>query len=134
MGKLLAYVITLLMMSGMIYGLRYEVDGVVTLIVSINWILCILAIPVALAIIASAVLYEKSTGTKRDSYEKALLDAVKKKSILEKAFGWATFIGMTALLSWSGWIVTAVVYVLASVFMRMAKSIAKDEAVKQGLA
>ncbi|WP_182056521.1 hypothetical protein [Pantoea sp. ME81] len=133
-GKLLAYVITILMIAGMAYGLTYQVDGLVTLCVAINWMLCILAIPVGFVTIAAAVLYEKATGKQRDIYEKALADAGKKKSLPDKLFGWVTFIGMTVLFAWGGWIVTAIVYVLASVFMRLAKSIAKDEAVKQGLA
>lgn len=133
-GKLLAYAITILMIAGMAYGLTHEVDGLVTLCVAINWMLCILAFPVGFVTISASLLYEKASGKQRDIYEKALMDAGKKKSIPDKIFGWATFIGTTVLFAWGGWIVTAILYVLASVFMRLANSIAKDEAVKQGLA
>ena len=133
-GKLLAYAITILMIAGMAYGLAYEVDGLVTLCVAINWMLCILALPVGFVTICASLLYKNASGKQRDVYEKALVDAGKKKCLPDKLFGWATFIGTTVLFAWGGWIVTAIVYVLASLFMRLAKSIAKDEAVKQGLA
>lgn len=134
MAKLNAYIITLLMLAGMAAGIHYQIKGLVTLCVSISWMLCIMALPVAFAVIASSLLYEKSTGKKRKNFEKSLLAAASKSSAIEKIFGWTTFIAMTALFSWSGWIVTAVAYVLASLIMRLAKSIARDEVVKQGLA
>jgi|GEM_PF-6958091 len=134
MTTFIAYTITLLMLIGMTAGTHYQIDGLITVCVSISWMLSILVLPVAFAIIAVSLLYEKSSGESRKKLEKTLVDAAKKKSLIAKAFGWASFIAMTALFAWSGWIVTAVVYVLASLIMKLANSIAKDEAIKQGLA
>lgn len=134
MTRFIAYTITLLMLPGMAAGIHYQIDGLITICVSISWMLCLLALPVAFATIAASQLYEKSSGESRKKLEKALVDAAKKRSVSAKAFGWLSFIAMTALFAWSGWIVTAVAYVLASLIMMLAKSIAIDEAVKQGLA
>jgi hypothetical protein len=133
MKTFIAYVVSLLLLISMAAGVFYQIDGLVTLAVSINWILCILAIPIAVATVAASILYEKSNEESRIKIAKVLIQSAKKKSFISRVTHWTTFLIMTSLLAWSGWIVTAIAYVLASLIIKFANSIARDEAIKKNL-
>lgn len=133
MKTFIAYAVSLLLLVSMSAGVFYQIDGLVTLAVSINWMICILAIPIAIATVAASILYEKSNEEGRIKIAKLLIESAKKKSFVARMTGWMEFIAMTSLFAWSGWIVTAICYVLASLILKFANSIARDEAIKQNL-
>ncbi|NMC25047.1 MAG: hypothetical protein GYA32_15015 [Serratia sp.] len=133
MKTFIAYGVSLLLLISMAAGVFYQIDGLVTLAVSINWMICILAIPIAIATVTASILYEKSNEESRIKIAKLLVQAAKRKSFIARVTGWTTFLIMTSLFAWSGWIVTAICYVLASFILKFANSIARDEAIKQNL-
>lgn len=133
MKTFIAYVVSLLLLISMAAGVFYQIDGLVTLAVSINWMIYILAIPIAIATVTASILYEKSNEESRIKIAKVLVQAAKRKPFIARVTGWTTFLIMTSLFAWSGWIVTAIAYVLASLIIKLANSIARDEAIKQNL-
>lgn len=134
MNSFIAYVLSLSLLVAMGAGILLPMSGLVTVVISITWVICILAIPIAIVTIAASELYESSKGETRKKIGKLLSDAAKKKNIIARITGWSTFLVMTFMFAWSGWVITAISYVLASLIILFAKSIAKDEAIKQGLA
>lgn len=134
MKTVIAYTVSLLLPISMSAGVFYQIEGLVTLAVAINWMLCILAIPIAVIIVVASAMYERSGEDTKVKLAKLLVDAAKKKTGIARFIGWVTFIAMTCLYAWSGWIVTAIVYVMASLIIKFASSFARDEVVKHNLA
>ncbi|MDU5837747.1 MAG: hypothetical protein E6Z53_11890 [Pantoea sp.] len=135
MSRVIAYVASLTLLVLLIVGLFYPMKGLVTLSVTAIWILSLLALPIAFIIICVAALYDSvKTEDSKTKLATCLISCAKKRSVIGRFAGWLEFIAMSVLLGYGGFIFTAVVYVLSSLLMRFARSMARDEAVKNGLA
>ncbi len=133
MKTFIAYAASLSLLIAMAAGVFYQIEGLITLVVSINWVICLLAIPIAAALVVASVMFEKANESSRIKLAKLLIESAKKKSFIARITGWSSFLAMTALFAWSGWVGTAIAYVLASLIIKFANSIARDEAIKQNL-
>lgn len=129
-----ATLISLSLIAALAAGTTLKIDGLVTVSVAVTWVLCLIGLVVAIIMMASASSYSMVDGKAKEKVGALLTDAAKTKSLARKLFGWTTFMLTVGLLAWSGWVVTAVVYGLSSLIIRLARSMARDEAVKQGLA
>lgn len=54
MKTLIAYTVSLLLLISMSAGVFYQIEGLVTLAVAVNWMICILSIPIALIIVVAS--------------------------------------------------------------------------------
>ncbi|STQ67921.1 hypothetical protein [Hafnia alvei] len=79
MKTVIAYTVSLLLLISMSAGVFYQIEGLVTLAVAINWMLCILAIPIAVIIVVASAMYERSGEEAKVKLAKLLVDAAKKK-------------------------------------------------------
>lgn len=80
MKTLIAYTVSLLLLISMSAGVFYQIEGLVTLAVAANWMICILSIPIALIIVVASAIYEKSGEETKVKLAKLLVDAAKKKN------------------------------------------------------
>ncbi|MBM7346070.1 hypothetical protein [Pantoea coffeiphila] len=135
MIKLASLLISAALLCALAGGVFMPVEGLVTLSVAACWSLTALSIPVSLILICAASMYGPSTDEPlKTSLAKLLVNAAKKRSRIGKFLGRLQFVLTLALLGYAGWIFTAVTYFLASMVMRFAGSMARDAAVKSGLA
>lgn len=68
----------------------------------------------------------------RNAVTEPLQKFVKKKHIIFRLWGWACFIAAVALVAYSGWILTAVCYVLASLFVSFIASVVRNKLQQPG--
>lgn len=135
MSRLIAYATSFTLLALLIVGIFYPMKGLVTLSVTAVWILSLIAIPMAFIIICvSSVFDTTKDGETKAKFATFLKACAKRRGVVGKVVGWVDFTAMVVLLGYGGFIFTAVVYVLSTLLMRFASMMARDEAIKNGLA
>jgi len=134
MKSFLAESYSLAVIDTLVIGVFLQINGLVTLSVTLIWACSLIAVPVAVLMIIASLLYEKSSGKQKENIEEMLRKSVRKRCWLVKAYGWVKVLATLGLLAWAGWVVTAIVYCLAVLIIMLANSILRDEAIKQDIA
>uniref|UniRef100_UPI0035C787E2 DNZ54_00345 family protein n=1 Tax=Serratia quinivorans TaxID=137545 RepID=UPI0035C787E2 len=120
---LLSFAILLLMA----FGIHTGSDGAVSFVVAYIWVLCLLGIPTAaLIVLMAASMTATSDKAKKLKLAGQLAKACKKATFIGRIWRWITFLVMCAMLAYSGWIFTTVVYVISVITMAIATGIGRD--------
>lgn len=115
---------TLLLMA---FGVYTGSDGAVSFVVAYIWVLCLLGIPTAaLIVLMAASMTATSDKAKKQKLWCQLTKVCKKPTLIGRCWRWATFLAMCAMLAYSGWIFTTVVYVISVITMAFAAGIGRD--------
>lgn len=131
MKKFITKLFTSLTHYGLILILLYAVStgtqSLLGLIAATYWVIMSLGIFIGplLYILSHAAKNKKDEESGRKAME-LVSNAVKKKNAFLRALGWFELIVISCLLAYSGWIFTAVCYVLSSFYLRLFISMARD--------
>lgn len=124
---MIASAISYVLLSVLGYGAITDTKSLVTMAAAAYWIIILIgtAVGAIVLIVSYAVRGEKDEQKKQQGL-KLINDIVKKKNPLRRAIDWVCFVVIACLLSYSGWVFTAVCYVICALFIKFMLSIARD--------
>ncbi|WP_421412589.1 hypothetical protein ACOMDM_13565 [Serratia plymuthica] len=124
---MIASIISFALLAVLGYGVVTDNKPLVTMAAAAYWVIILLGLVVGVLtlIVSYAVLSEKDEQKKQQGL-RIVTEVVKKKNFLRRAIDWICFIAIAGSLSYSGWIFTAVCYVVVALIIKLMLSIARD--------
>lgn len=117
-----------IVMASMIFGIYTDQSQFVGIAAAAFWILIVLGIFISCVLgIAASALDSLVDETSLRATIQSMQRFSRKRHIIFRLWGWTCLIAAVALLAYSGWIFTAVCYVLASLFVRLIASVVRDK-------
>ncbi|NTZ48385.1 hypothetical protein FCM30_21860 [Lelliottia aquatilis] len=116
-----------IVMASMIFGIYTGHSQFVGIAAAAFWILILLGIFISCFIGVAASLLESLVGESLKTTIESLQRFSRKRHIVIRVWGWGCLIAAVVLLAYSGWIFTAVYYVLASLFVHLVASVVRGK-------
>lgn len=117
-----------IVMASMIFGIYTGQSQFVGIAAAAFWILILFGIFISCVIGAAASALDSLVDeTSLRATIQSMQRFSRKRNIIFRLWGWICLISAVALLAYSGWIFTAVCYVLASLFVRLIASVVRDK-------
>ncbi|MEI9745856.1 hypothetical protein [Enterobacter ludwigii] len=117
-----------IVMASMIFGIYTGQSQFVGIAAAAFWILILLGIFTSCVIGAAASALDSLVDeTSLRATIQSMQRFSRKRNIIFRLWGWMCLIAAVALLAYSGWIFTAVCYVLASLFVRLIASVVRNK-------
>lgn len=116
-----------MVMASMIFGIYTGHSQFVGVSVAAFWLLIVLSIYVGFASALTVSSLDLLVGEPLKTTIESLKKSVKKSHIIFRIWGEIRFLTAVVLLAYSGWVFTAVCYVLASLFVRIIASVVRDK-------
>lgn len=117
-----------MVMASMIFGIYTGHSQFIGIAAAAFWILILLGIFISCVIgVAAGSLESLVDKTSQKESIESLQRFSRKRHIVIRVWGWGCLIAAVVLLAYSGWIFTAVCYVLASLFVRLIASVVRDK-------
>ncbi|POZ13678.1 hypothetical protein ACB496_12790 [Lelliottia nimipressuralis] len=116
-----------IVMASMIFGIYTGHSQFVGIAAAAFWILILLGIFISCFIGVAASLLESLVGESLKTTIESLQRFSRKRHIVIRVWGWGCLIAAVVLLAYSGWIFTAVCYVLASLFVHLVASVVRGK-------
>lgn len=127
MTKMVVNITNYVLLFLLLYAVLTQTQSLVGLTVAVYWVIMSLGLFIGplIYILSHAAKSAKDEESRRKALE-IIGDSAKKRNVLLRSLGWAELIIISCLLAYSGWIFTAVCYVLTSLYMRLFISMARD--------
>lgn len=117
-----------IVMASMIFGIYTDQSQFVGIAAAAFWILILLGIFISCVVwVSASALASLVDKTSHQEAIQSLQRFSRKRHIIFRLWGWTCLIAAVAMLTYSGWIFTAVCYVLASLFVRLIASVVRDK-------
>lgn len=120
-----------LLMAVLLFAVFTGANSLLGIVAAAYWVIVVLGM--FMGIISLVVMFgiDYSTNEKSRSEGIDLLKRfTERKGAVRRAWGWVCLAVSTALLAYGGWVFTAVTYILASLFVRLCHSLARDKVAK----
>lgn len=130
--KIIANVISFSLLSLLAYASYTGSSSLTNLTVAAYWV--IMALGLFIGILLLVLSYAKDHAKSEDEKNKVIeliVAATKKKSIIFRFIDWFCLAAIVALLAYSGWVFTAVFYVMVALIVKLLISIARDNVSEQ---
>ncbi|WP_432409807.1 hypothetical protein [Serratia marcescens] len=127
LSGVIASIISFALLAVLGFGVVTDTKPLVTMAAAAYWVIILLGLVVGVLtlIVSYAVISEKDE-QKRQQGLKLIIGVVKKKNLLRRTVDWIYFIVIACSLSYSGWVFTAVCYVVVALIVKLMLSIARD--------
>lgn len=127
LSGVIASVISFALLAVLGYGVATDTKPLVTMAAAAYWVIILLGLVVGtLTLVVSYAVRSEKDEQKKKQGLKMIIDVVKKKNFLCRAIDWICFIAIAGSLSYSGWVFTAVFYVVVALIVKLMLSIARD--------
>lgn len=133
MKDVLSKLMSLSLLTALSIGVFYQIEGLVSLVVTAYWVIALLALVVAISVLFLSTDYEKIPEKPRKGLEEWLIHLAKKSGVFSRCYDWIILLAQISLLGLYGCVVTAVFYSLTSFILHIVKAIAREMAIKYGL-
>ncbi|HCW3078554.1 TPA: hypothetical protein OXC52_001131 [Enterobacter asburiae] len=117
-----------LLLFCLLFATFTETSSLLSIVAAAYWVIVVLGIFVGLISMVLTFGLDYSTNkTSRKEGIDLLKRFAKRKGAFRRAWGWVCLLVGTASLAYGGWVFTAVAYALASLFVRLCCSLARDK-------
>ncbi len=127
LSGVIASIISFSLLAVLGYGVVTDTKPMVTMAAAAYWVVILLGLVVgAITLIVSYAALSEKDEQKRQQGLKLITAVVKRKNLLRRTVDWICFILIACSLSYSGWVFTAVCYVVVALVVRFMLSIARE--------
>lgn len=119
------------LLAALLFAVTTGAGSLLRVVAAAYWVIVLLGAVVGLLalIITFGVEYSKDDKSRREDIE-YLERFAKRKNAIARVWGWFCLVLEASMLAYGGWVFTAVAYVIASLFVRLCCSLARDKVEK----
>ncbi|MCG0458535.1 hypothetical protein L6R44_20955 [Enterobacter cloacae complex sp. ECC445] len=119
------------LLAVLLFAVMTGASSLLRVVAAAYWVIVLLGAIVGLLalVITFGVEYSKDEKSRREGIE-YLKRFAKRKNAIARVWGWFCLVLGASLLAYGGWVFTAVAYVIASLFVRLCCSLARDKVEK----